>query len=184
MKKASLVLLGLALCSRALAWTPLSQSRRSFLTTSSAAATLLVWTQQQQPALAITLSAATALRNVKSCQKKLARLEDYVDMKDYVMLKQSLREAPFSDLRVSCTSLVRDSSGSSYADSLGDQYKTLMANLETMDSTASLLLRGRQMEENELKKTYQSTVSSLNDFVALVEEATSTSSSSDAVESV
>jgi hypothetical protein len=125
------------------------------------------------------ISYSAALRNVKSVQKKFGALELYVVEDEYGSLREAIRVAPFSEVRKSCTTLVRASSEdvegggeavSPVGEALAARYKTFIANFEKMDGTASLAMRGKKLKEGEFYGTYQATVAALDDFLLLAQE--------------
>ena len=117
------------------------------------------------------LSSSSALRSVKLSQKKLAAMEDFILMNDCVPLKEALRVQPFSDIRKSCTTLIQGGEDGPDAEELQKRYKTFIANLEKLDSTASLGMRGRKLADGEFLTAYKAVVDALSDFVTIAEEA-------------
>jgi len=117
------------------------------------------------------LASSTALRSVKLSQKKLASMEDFILTDDYVPLKEALRVQPFSEIRKSCTTLIRGGEDGPDADELQKRYKAFISSLERLDSTASLGMRGRKIADGEFLSAYKQTVDALSDFVKVAEEA-------------
>lgn len=126
------------------------------------------------------LAVNAALRNVKSCQKVLEGLaETTIPSSDYTTLKQTLRVAPVSNLRKSCTTIVSAAAeDETKAAALQKSYKTFVRALETLDGTASLALRGKTLKNDELQSAYFVTVQALNDFVAMATASDETTASS------
>ena len=151
--------------------------RKAFLQTTAlsfGSAAMLVGTSSPAPAHAdVTnkVASSAALRNVKLVQKRLAGLADTVAQNEYQELKEALRVAPFSDLRKNMTTLVRGGEDGPDAQALQDKYKTFIAKLEKMDTTATLALRGKKLNEGDFNSTYQATVDALADFVELAQGA-------------
>ena len=136
----------------------------TLLVSSPAPASAAVGVQSQ-------LSYSAALRNVKSVQKKLEVMELYVTQDEYMSLKEALRVAPCSEIRKSCTTLARASGEETETFvELDARYKSFIAKLEKMDSTASVAMRGRTLKEGQLEGDYQATVAALDNFVVLAKE--------------
>ena len=125
------------------------------------------------------LASKTALRNVKSAQRKLLAMDElYIQTEDYLGLKQSLRVEPFSVIRKSCVTLVRAVSEDEDKPSkemlqkqaeLENLYKQFSTSLEKMDSIAGVALRGRNLSNGEMNEAYQATVEALASFVSLAQ---------------
>jgi hypothetical protein len=129
-------------------------------------------------AVAKQISYSAALRNVKNVQKKFQTLEFYVVKDQYSSLKEAIRVAPFSEIRQSCTTLVRAASEdveggegvSPVGEALAVRYKAFVSNFEKMDGTASLGMRGKKLIEGEFYGTYRAALSALDDFLLLAQE--------------
>eukprot|EP00546_Thalassionema_frauenfeldii_P002220 CAMPEP_0178937360 /NCGR_PEP_ID=MMETSP0786-20121207/25707_1 /TAXON_ID=186022 /ORGANISM="Thalassionema frauenfeldii, Strain CCMP 1798" /LENGTH=169 /DNA_ID=CAMNT_0020615909 /DNA_START=75 /DNA_END=585 /DNA_ORIENTATION=- len=118
------------------------------------------------------LASAAALRKVRQGQQKLKEMEFYVVNNDYTSLQLALRKEPFFDIRKNSYILVRGGDDGPLAGDLERCYKTFMASLEKMDTTATLGLRGRRpLEDGEFYHSYRSTVESLENFLAVANEA-------------
>jgi hypothetical protein len=117
------------------------------------------------------VASSTALRNVKTSQKRLKALNDYAKENEYMKLKEALREAPLSEVRKSCTTLVNGGEDGPDAEKLQSKYKAFIEALEKMDSTGSVALRGKKLKEGQFERLYQETVESLADFLVTAEEA-------------
>lgn len=115
------------------------------------------------------LAAPAALRLVKRSRKKLSALELVVSNQDYEAFKASLRADPISDLRKSCSTIIRAAEDSEQADAVLQAYKKFVTNLEKADGLASLAMRGRKLGENEFAQAYQSLMESLDAFVVLAD---------------
>lgn len=118
------------------------------------------------------LASPGALRTMKRIQKKLSSFELYAVDNDYTSLKGAFRQEPFSDLRKTCGTLIKAGEGKPEAEAMQDSYKVLVANLEKVDSLASLGFRGRKLGETELFASYKALVQSLDDFVRISEQVT------------
>jgi hypothetical protein len=116
------------------------------------------------------LASSAALRNVKSSQKKLTTLVDYIQLGDYAGLKEALRASPFSDLRKSMSTLVKSGEDGPDSDKLQTTYKTFIVALETLDSTASLAVRGRKISAEQMSSLYVACEDALGSFLVLAEE--------------
>jgi hypothetical protein len=177
--------------------------RRAFLQQLGAAAgsaSVLAFSRPR-PAAAYVASAAAmdpsvAMRTVKTSLRRLQAetFADYVAFNEYEALRKALRDSPFSEIRKSCTSLIRTASSSAttassdgdaaasagsnnspVADDLSAKYRKFIASMERMDATASVATRGRQLEPGELKAAYSDTVSALQEFLGAAQEAVDTS---------
>jgi hypothetical protein len=181
-----------------------STPRRAFLTqagttTAAVGAASVLAFGLPSPAAAYVASAAAmdpsvAMRTVKSTLRRLQAdaFVDYVAFNEYESLRKALRDSPFSEIRKSCTSLIRTVQGDAIsssdaaaaannnnpsADVLSAKYKTFIASMERMDVTASVAVRGRQIEPGELKAAYSDTVSALQEFLSAAQDAVGTTGS-------
>jgi hypothetical protein len=145
-------------------------SRKEFLSQFVVAGSLLIPTAASAD-ITNKVASSAALRKVKICQKKLVAMEDYVLLSDYAAIKDSLRAAPFSDVRKAASTLVRGGEDGPDAEGLQTKYKAFITSIEKMDGTASVALRGRKLSDGEFLAAYSAAVVALADFVALAEEA-------------
>lgn len=120
------------------------------------------------------VASSAALRNVKTSQKKLKTLSAYANENEYLKLKEALREAPLSEVRKSCTTLVNGGEDGPDAEKLQAKYKTFIGALEKLDSTGSVAVRGKKLKAGQFEKLYLDTVESLADFLVTAEEAVAT----------
>jgi hypothetical protein len=156
-------------------------SRKSFLQDLAVmgvtvATTSSVLTSRPQAASAdITskLASSAALRNVKTSEKRLKAMNVAASEDEYMKVKGALREAPLSEVRKSCMTLVNGGEDGPDAEKLQSTYKTFIGSLEKMDSTGSVAMRGRKLAKGEFEKLYQDTLTSLADFLVVAEEAAS-----------
>jgi hypothetical protein len=104
-----------------------------------------------------------ALRNLKSSQKQLASLEATLEFKEYTKIKDAFRSPPLSELRKSCGTLFKvvDKEESD----LGRAYRELVSALESLDSTASLILRGRDITPDVVRSKYTATLEAMDKLV-------------------
>lgn len=110
------------------------------------------------------LAESAALRNVKLAAKTTnSQLSEYIDMNEYIAIKEVLRVAPFSNLRKSGSTLVRAASAT---EDLQKGYQKMIASLENLDSTASLGMRGRKLSETQLRQSFVDFAGALDAFVA------------------
>jgi hypothetical protein len=65
---------------------------------------------------------------------------------------------------------------------LTGMYKTFISSLEKLDSTASLAIRGRTIEEGELQETYAGTVDALQEFFDEVQQSLAASPTESPIE--
>ena len=117
------------------------------------------------------LASSAALRNVKSCQNKLKSLEASVSEPDFLAIRQSLREAPFSDLRKNMSTLVKSSEDGPDAAPMAAQYKKFITSLETMDVRAGLGARGQKISADEMNGYFGAVQTNLKEFLLLAEAA-------------
>ena len=159
-------------------------SRRFVLQSLVVGATVLV-TAHSDPVRALDDDGVSgpALRKVQSGLKKLQgpAVRGYIEDNDYAALQVSLREAPLSELRKSCTTLIRVRTADQGTLVLQEQYQTVIAALEKLDSQALTAQRGRKLADGEWRTSYDATVQSLSDFVTLATEDSSARSSTPAM---
>lgn len=118
------------------------------------------------------VASSSALRAVKRSSKQLDSLELSVSSDNYEEIKAALRTAPLADVRKNMSTLVRGGEDGPDAEVLASSYKKFIQGLEQMDSTAGLAMRGRKISNDELYGKYKVTVTALNDFLKVAEEAT------------
>lgn len=149
--------------------------RKTFLqtaiTVSVGAAVLTVGTTPAHADVTNKVASSAALRTVKLSQKKFAGLETLVQGDEYAEFKEALRVAPFSDIRKSMSTLVKGGEDGPDAEALQDKYKTFIARLEKMDSTAGQALRGKKLKEGEFSSLYHDVVDALADFLETAQAA-------------
>jgi len=109
------------------------------------------------------------IRTVKASQRRLSSsaVAGMVNDGDYLALQQILRQPPVSDIRKACSQLAKDDA------ELQARYRTFIAALEQMDTTAMVAQRGRKIGEMELLERYNAVVVALGEFAktAIPEEA-------------
>lgn len=120
------------------------------------------------------LASPVALRNVKSAVKKLSIIEFYVAQNDYTAIKETLRLPPFSEIRKSCTVLIRGGEDGPDSENLQLRYKDFTASLEKIDGLASLGMRGRNVASDDLYLSYKSLVESLTGFFEVAQAVAET----------
>lgn len=145
------------------------------------------------------IAISSALRNVKNSIKTLqsTEMELIITTNDYVAVKEKLRVIPLSEIRKSCSSLMKYSVSYNFIQKtlpsefdekilstmtmeekinrskLGISYQTYKKSLERMDSLASLGMRGRDYKtsNNEIWiNSYQETITSLQSFLSIAEQ--------------
>lgn len=136
------------------------------------------------------IAISSALRNVKTSIKTLqsTEMELLVSSNDYYAVREKLRVIPISEIRKSCSTLMKYSVSSYFIrttlpgyeetmtteekinrSELGISYQIFKKALEKMDSVASLGMSGRDnMNENWIN-SYQETITSLQSFLAIAE---------------
>jgi hypothetical protein len=142
----------------------------------TAATTASVLTNSPQAASAdITnkVASSSALRNVKTSQKRLKGMAAFAQEDEYMKVKEALREAPLADIRKSCMILVNGGEDGPDAEKLQSKYKTFIGSLEKMDSTGSVAVRGRKLAKGEFNKLYEDVLTNLAAFLVVAEEAAS-----------
>jgi hypothetical protein len=100
-------------------------------------------------------------------------MNDFIKGDEYMEVKNALREAPVSEIRKACTTLVKGGEDGPDAAQLETKYKAFIGSLESMDSKGSLALRGRKLNQGDFEKSYRETLDNLADFLVLAEEAAS-----------
>ena len=117
------------------------------------------------------VASSTALKSLKRAQRQLTTLLPYVESNDFVQVKESFRTSPFSDVRKNCFILIRGGEDGPKVVELQRTYKNFIANLEKMDSTASLGMRGRSIPEGQLYEEYKAVETTLQEFLVVAVEA-------------
>jgi hypothetical protein len=117
------------------------------------------------------VASAGALRNVKRAQKQLDTLELYAVNDQYAELKQAVRNPPLSDIRKSCSSLIRGGEDGPDAEKLTTSYQKFVVAFEQMDNYAGLGVRGRKLNEGEVLGYYKGAVDALGDFLLVAEDS-------------
>ena len=145
-------------------------SRRSFVQDLALASAAIVPVPAARADEVVSLA---ALESIKLVQRKLTKLELYIADSDYESFKQSLRIEPFSDLRKSCFKLVRSAEDTPDGKVMASRYKSLIANLEKMDSLATLGMRGKKLEEKVFRQSYNDVVQAFEDFLQVAEASVS-----------
>jgi hypothetical protein len=152
-------------------------SRRSFVQDALlvASTTVLLPTAAARASDGLILGPVEALRSVELCQKKLLSnsVELFVATDDYLSFMSSLRTAPLSDLRKSCSVLIQFYQGDT--ELLVKNYKKMISGLERMDSLALAASRGRVLGGNEFEKSYFDMLQALAEFVQAVDGTTAKS---------
>jgi hypothetical protein len=119
------------------------------------------------------VSSVVGMRNVKLSIAKLKQLEANVALNEYGALRDALRLSPISDVRKSCSAVLRtiDSNNNNNDTSKAQQlYAIFIMNLEKMDATALAATRGSKLSDNEFFVTYQNTIKALEDFMSTAQE--------------
>jgi hypothetical protein len=115
-----------------------------------------------------TLQESSNVRSLKRAEKQLSKMELYAVENDYEAMKLAIRNAPFSEIRKNSFALIKD-----FADQpdlqvkLTASYEVFIRSLENMDSTASLGLRGRKLDNGALLQSFQTTSVALNEWIAV-----------------
>jgi hypothetical protein len=117
------------------------------------------------------LAAPAALRAIKRARKKITNLEDTVLLNDYTGIKAALRLESISDLRKSCSTIIKATEDGPNAENILTNYKTMITSLEKLDSLASVGMRGRKLSTSELKESYDLFVVSLERFIDISESS-------------
>lgn len=111
---------------------------------------------------------SSSLRSVKRAEKQLSKLELFAADNDYEDLKLGLRNAPFSDVRKNCSTVIKEFSGNPDLQSkLTASYTEFIKAVENLDNTAGLGMRGRKLDSGALLQCFQATSASLNGFIAV-----------------
>jgi hypothetical protein len=134
---------------------------------SAVAATTEEETIQTTTTTTTTTTTSSPLRKVKSALQKLRSetVRDVVVNYEYLDLKQILRLPPLSEVRKSCSSLLKQ------FPQCESQYRNFIVQLEAFDTMATLGLRGKIPSWEEWNGAYERTITALQGFVtAVVEE--------------
>jgi len=118
------------------------------------------------------VASTAAIRILQRAKLQLPiKIKPYIETKDFLNIKQALREAPFDSLRKYASVLVRG------GEDLGDQaielenkYKILVAALEKIDNTSSLGMRGSKIPQLQMLVEYDNFVFALDSFLKLGQE--------------
>lgn len=109
---------------------------------------------------------SSSLRNLKRSQKQFSRMEFYAADNDYQGLKGAIREAPFSDIRKTASSISKELEPTKQEEFM-TSYKKFIATLEKLDSNASLGMRGRKLDDGVFLKSYDDCVKALSEMIDL-----------------
>jgi hypothetical protein len=113
-----------------------------------------------------TTTTSSPLRKVKSALQKLRSetVRNVVVNYEYLDLKQILRLPPLSEVRKSCSSLLKQ------FPQCESQYRNFIVQLEAFDTMATLGLRGKIPSWEEWNGAYERTITALQGFVTAVAE--------------
>ena len=118
------------------------------------------------------------LRSLKRAEKQLSKLEFYAVENEYESMKLALRNAPFSEVRKNSFALIKEYAGEPDQQSkLTASYEVFISAVEKLDSTASLGMRGRKLDNGALLQSFQDTAKALADWIAVATEVAEGSSS-------
>ena len=119
------------------------------------------------------MRASPALKNIKRAEKQLSKMEFYAVENNYEEMKLAIRNPPFSEIRKNSFQIIRDFKGEqNQQDQLQAAYDKFIASLEKMDSTASLAMRGRKLENGALLQSYDATVEALSEWIEVASSIT------------
>lgn len=154
------------------------QSRRGFVQSLGLASMTVMappaFAEETESESVSTIILSPNLRSMKRAEKQLSKMEFYAVENDYENLKLAIRNAPFSEIRKNSYALIKEYAGRSDEQAkLNSSYVAFIAALEKMDSTASLGLRGRKLESDEMLKCFQATSVALNNWIAVATEVES-----------
>ena len=108
------------------------------------------------------------IRSLKRAEKQLSKMEFYAVDNDYEAIKLAMRNAPFSEIRKNSFALIKEyASQPDQQSKLTASYDAFITSLEKMDSTASLGMRGRKLDNGALLQSYQATSRALNEWIAV-----------------
>ena len=118
------------------------------------------------------------LRSLKRAEKQLSKLEFYAVENEYESMKLALRNAPFSEVRKNSFALIKEYAGEPDQQSkLTASYEVFISAVEKLDSTASLGMRGRKLDNGALLQSFYDTAKALADWIAVATEVAEGSSS-------
>jgi hypothetical protein len=116
------------------------------------------------------------LRSLKRAEKQLSKLEFYAVENEYENMKLALRNAPFSEVRKNSFALIKEFAGAPDQQSkLTASYEVFISTVEKLDSTASLGMRGRKLDNGALLQSYQACSKALGDWIAVATEVAESS---------
>lgn len=112
------------------------------------------------------------LRSLKRAEKQLGKLEFYAVENEFENMKLGLRNAPFSEIRKNSFALIKEyASQPDQQSKLTASYNVFISAVERLDSTASLGMRGRKMDDGAFLKMFQETSKALSEWIAVATEA-------------
>jgi len=115
------------------------------------------------------VASSSALRSVKRTLKELEGLRELAELNDYVAVKDGMRVPPFTEIRKTCGVLVRGGEDGPDAEALKSSYGTFIKSVETLDSYATLAIRGKK--GITLAPMYEDAVKSLRSFLEVAERS-------------
>mmetsp|Transcript_2396 Transcript_2396/g.5017 ORF Transcript_2396/g.5017 Transcript_2396/m.5017 type:complete len:254 (-) Transcript_2396:260-1021(-) len=118
------------------------------------------------------IASSTALRALTRAQAQLpTKLLPEAQSNNFVGVKARLREPPFDLMRKNGLILVRGGEDGPMAKELLKAYKALIASIEKIDATASLGMRGREVDPFEMSQEYDAISAALDCFLKVGGEA-------------
>lgn len=115
------------------------------------------------------VASQAALRYMKRTIAEFEKLEFYAAQNDYKEVKLGLRTPALSEIRKNGNVLIKGGEDGPEAQTLVDSYSHFIKNLEALDSSSSLGVRGKKGVQ--LYSLYKQSLDDLNTFVAVAERS-------------
>lgn len=115
------------------------------------------------------VASQAALRYMKRTISEFEKLEFYAAQNDYKEVKLGLRTPALSEVRKNANTLIKGGEDGPEAQNLVDAYSHFIKNLEALDSSSSLGVRGKKGVQ--LYSSYKQSLDDLNGFVAIAERS-------------
>lgn len=93
-----------------------------------------------------------------------------IQLEDYAGLRETLRLAPFSEMRKACRTILKATTPIYQGEDpppspLEPKYREVIAGMEKMDSLAGLGVRGRKIPKADMENAYEKTVQAFSAFM-------------------
>ena len=115
------------------------------------------------------VASQAALRYIKRTIPAFEKLEFYAAQNDYKEMKLGLRTPALSEIRKNGNTLIKGGEDGPEAQNLVEAYAQFIKNLEALDSSSSLGVRGKKGVQ--LYSLYKASLNDLNAFVVIAERS-------------